>query len=359
VRRALAILQAEGPAAIGRLPRKLLGMPAIEALLRLTATLGPSDPRLRLRLAELACDLAADGRDAGRAFRELRCRAAIELANAHRVSSNMGAAQHQLDRAADDIARGGYAPLVEGRLLQIQASVYCDQSCAAASRTLWSSAMRIYRREARAPELAGALVGDALVHLHVTGDLDLVQQRCRDALDVLGPGAEPLVAAGALMNLCIALEKTERWREALAMLDRHRRAIAIHERGRNRARLALLEGELFGHAGDMDNAARAFASCRRGLEAIGQPYEAGVWTLAWAALLERRGERAAAQAVVAEATEKLLQLDPHREVYLALLCLRTTNHFSATQSAIPLAPMIAFLNHAAHNPSIRLQSYLA
>src|SRR5205807_771628 len=99
-------------------------------------------------------------------------------------------------------------------------------------------------------------------------------------------------------------------REALAILDRHRGTIVTHEHGRNRARVAKLEGELLGHAGDMENAAGAFALCRRELEAIGQPYEAGVWTLVWAKTLERRGELAAAQAVVAEATEKLLKLDP-------------------------------------------------
>src|SRR5260370_22534505 len=49
---ALAILDAEGPAAIGRLPRRLLGLPAIAALLHLTYTLGPADPRPRLRLAD-------------------------------------------------------------------------------------------------------------------------------------------------------------------------------------------------------------------------------------------------------------------------------------------------------------------
>lgn len=358
-RRALAILHAEGPAAIGRLPRRLLGIPAIEALLRMAAKLSSSDPCLRLRLAELASDLAESGREEVHAFREIRCRATIELANAHRVNLNLGAAQHELDRAADDVARGGYDPLVEARLLQIQAGLYCDQSRAAASRNLMSGAKRIYRREARAPELAGALVGEAVLQMDVTGDLDLAQERCRDALDVLGSEPEPLIAGCALMNLCIIMEKTGRWREARATLDRYRRLIVLHERGRHRARINKLEGELLGQAGDMDNAARAFASCRRDLEAIGQPYEAGIWTLAWAAVLERRGELAAAQAVVAAATENLLKLDPHREVYLALICLRTTNRFSATRSTIPLAPMINFLSNAEFNPSLRLQSYLA
>jgi len=359
VRQALAILDAEGPAAIGRLPRKLLGAPAIEALLRQTATLGPNDPRLRLRLAELARDLAESARDTGRAFQQLRCRATIELANACRVALDLGAAQRHLHRAAADLARGGYDPLVEARLLEIQASLYCDQSHTASSRMLLSAARRIYRREADAPELARALVGDAVVVMNLTSDLDLAQQLCRDSLHVLGHEHEPLVAGTALTGICRALERTGRWREGLETLRRHRDVIVTHERGRNRARTARLEGELLGHAGDLENAARAFTLCRSELEAIGQPYEAGVWTLSWAATLERRGELAAAQALVAEATERLLKLDPHREVYLALMYLRTANRFSATRSTMPLEPMIAFLSNAEFNPSLRLQSYLA
>jgi hypothetical protein len=357
LRRVLAILHADGPAAIGRLPRQLLGLPAIEALLRLTSTLGPSDPRLRLRLAELASDLAESRRDADPALREVRCRAAIELANAYRVSLNLGAAQQQLDRAAEDVARGGCHPLVEARRLQIQANLYCDQSRAAASRALMSGALRIYRRQAQAPELARSLVGDAVVLSSIVRDLESAQALSRDALQVLGDEHAPDVASAARMGLCFTLAPTGRWREALAMLERHRGAVVT--RGRNRARLAKLEGELLGRAGDMENAARAFALCRRELEAIGQPYEAGVWTLVWAETLARRGELAAAQAVVAEATGKLLQLDPHREVHLALLYLRATNRFSATRSAVPLAPVIAFLSNAEFNPSLRLQSYLA
>lgn len=359
VHRALAILSAEGPAAIGRLPRPLLGIPAIEALLRLTVTIGPSDPRLRLRLAELACDLAESGCDAGRACREVRCRATIELANAYRVSLDLGAAQRQLDRAAEDVARGACDPLVEARRLQIQANLYCDLSRAAASRTLSAAAKRIYRREAEAEDLARTLVGESTVMVGVLGDAESAQALCRDALHVLGDEHDSVVASPALMGLCYTLARTGHWQEALATLDRHRGVILTHERGRNRARLARLEGELLGQAGDLDNAARAFALCRSELEAIGQPYEAGVWALAWAATLESRGKLAAAQAVVAEATERLLQLEPEREVCLALLCLRTTNRFSATRSAIPLAPMIAFLSNAEFNPSLRLQSYLS
>src|SRR5579862_2393664 len=89
VDRALAILAAEGPAALGRMPRRLLGQPAVEALLRSTSTLGAPDPCLRLRLAELAYDLAHRDRSDGRRARELRCRAGVELANAHRVRDDL------------------------------------------------------------------------------------------------------------------------------------------------------------------------------------------------------------------------------------------------------------------------------
>ncbi|HXO43021.1 MAG TPA: hypothetical protein VN999_16340, partial [Thermoanaerobaculia bacterium] len=127
-RQALALLDAEGPAAIGRLPRRLLGLPAIEALLRQAYMRGPADPRLRLRLAELACDLAEGARGDDPRLRQVRCQAMIDLGNAHRTALDLRAAQQHLDRAAEEIARGGIDPQMQARMLHCQATVFNDQA---------------------------------------------------------------------------------------------------------------------------------------------------------------------------------------------------------------------------------------
>ncbi|HXO26988.1 MAG TPA: hypothetical protein VOA80_06575 [Thermoanaerobaculia bacterium] len=358
-RQALAILDAAGPASVGRLPRHLLGLPAVEALLHQTYTLGPADPRLRRRLAELANDLAEGTRADDPRLRQVRCQAMIDLANAHRVALDLCAAQRQLDQAAEEIARGGIAPPLKARLLHCQAAVYNDQSRPLPARAAIAAAKSIYRRQAQPAELARALVLEGKVLGDVLCDLLPARACLRQALLLLEPGEEPLVTSAAFMGLCATEMRLGNWREALAKLRPHLPSLLTHDHGANRARIARLEGELLGHDGDVTGSDGAFACSRREFEAIAQPYEAGIVTLIWAACQRRRGDLEAAQALVAEATESMLRLDPHREVHAALMILRTANRFSETRAGLPLEPIAAFLDHAEFNPSIRLQSYLA
>jgi hypothetical protein len=359
VDQALAILNAEGPAAISRLPRQLFGLPAIAALLRQTYELGPFDPRLRVRLAELAYDLAQSTRGDGPEIKQLRCRAVIELANAYRVSLDLRTAQQLLHRAEEEIDRGGIHPLVEARLRCCQSMLFGDQTRPVPARAAIAAAMSIYRREAQTADLARALVQDALVLTDALRSYGLARTCHSQALLLLDPDEDPLVTGGAVTGLCNTALRLGDWREALATLRRHRQGMSFLNRGRNRARVARLEGELLAREGDMTGAASAFVFSRRQLMAIGQPYEANMVTLVWAAALRHRGDLDAAQALVAEATESLLRLDPHREVYVTLMYLRTANRFSPTRMDIPLDEMIQFLSNAEFNPSLRLQSYLS
>lgn len=356
---AFTILDAEGPAAIGRLPRHLLGLPAIEALLHQTYTRGPADPRLRLRLAELACDLAESAGGDEPRLRQVRCQAMIDLANAHRVALELRTAQQELDRAAEEIARGGIDPLLEARLLHCQATLFFNQARPIPARTAFAAAMSIYRRAAQPAELARALVLEGNAFNDVLRNPVLALASYRQALLLLEPGEEPLVTAAALMGVCNAEMRCGNWREALAMLRLHLPTMVTHDHGMNRARIARLEGELLGRGGDMTAADGAYAFSRRELEAIGLPYEAGIVTLVWAAASRSRGHLEAAQTLVAEATRSMLRLGPHREVHAALTLLRTANRFSETRAALPLEAMTAFLENAELNPSLRLQPYLA
>jgi len=356
---ALAILDAEGPAAIGRLPRQLLGLPAIEALLHQAYTRGPVDPRLRLRLAELACDLAERERGDDPRLRQVRCRAIIDLANAHRAALELRAAQQLLDRAAEVVAGGGIDPRLEARLLHCRSALLGNQSRPLPARAAVAAAMSIYRREAEPVDLARGLVQHASILVDVLHDFDAARACYRQALLLLEPGEEPLVTAVALMGVCLTEMRLGHPRAALAMLRLHLPSMLTHDHGMNRARIARLEGQLLGHEGDVQGADSAFAFSRRELEAIGQPYEAGVVTLIQAAFHRRRGDLDAAQALVAEATAAMLRLDPHREVHAALMVLRTSNRFSETRAALPLEAMVEFLSDAEFNPSLRLHSYLA
>jgi tetratricopeptide (TPR) repeat protein len=359
---ALAILEAEGPAAIGRMPRRLLGPAAVEALLRSTSTMGAPDPRLRLRLAELAYDLAhrhpSNPSDERRA-RELRCRAGVELANAHRVLNDLRLAQEELDRAREELLRGAHDPLVAARLLVIQGVVMTDRWSLAAARETLSAAARIYRRRALILDLA-QVVGERVANvLMYSGKLEDALHWQFEALQALDREREPVGAAVALHGMSVALLGMGRWREALDIQRRERAFLAAHSHGRNASSFEQLEGRLLHRAGDLQGAVRAFASCRGRLVALGELFGAGIASLHWAAALEEHGDWDGSLARIMEGTDLILKLDPADNVYSALMLLRTTRQFSATRDALPLEQMVEFLYRAAFNPDLRLQCFLS
>jgi tetratricopeptide (TPR) repeat protein len=355
---ALAILEAEGPAAIGRMPRRLLGAAAVEALLQATSTLGAPDPRLRLRFAELAYDLAhRDPRDERRA-RELRCRAGVELANAHRVLNDLRLAQEELDRAREELLRGAHDPAVAARLLVIQGLVMTDRwSHAAALETLCAAA-RIYRRRLLIQSVAdaGASASNVLVR---DGKFDDALHRLSTGLQVLGREGAPGFTAQAICGICNSQLALGRWREALDLLRRERAFLAAHAHCRNASRVDQLEGRLLHRSGDLQGAVKAFTSCRERLESQGYVYEAGTASLFWAAGLEEHGDWDGSRARIMEGTDLILKLDPADNVYSAVMLLRTTRQFSATRDALPLERMVEFLWRAEFNPDMRLQSFLS
>jgi tetratricopeptide (TPR) repeat protein len=354
---ARAILEAEGPAAIGRLPRRLLGPAAVEALLQLTSTLGARDPFLRLRFAELACDLANHEACAHGAPRALRSRTAIELANAHRVLGRLQLAQEQLDHAREELLRGTRDPLIAARLLVIQGLVTADQWRLAPARQFLSAAARIYRRRGLIDQVAQAGVSGANV-LHYAGRFDDALRSRLEILQVLDRERAPETTAAALNGVCNALLELGHWREALDVLRRERAFLVAHSHGCNASRDAQLEGRLLHRAGDIHGAARAFAASRRMFESQGCPYFAAIASLFWAAALEERGDWDGARARIMEGTEPILKLHPEREVNTAVMLLRTTRRFSATRDALPLERMIDFLYRAPSDPDLRLDSLL-
>jgi tetratricopeptide (TPR) repeat protein len=359
VDRALAILAAEGPAAIGRLPRRLLGRPVIEALLHVTSTLGVPDPRLRLRFAELADDLAHRDPSGERRARELRCRAGVELANAHRLLGDLRLAQEDLDRAREELLQGAHDPPVAAHLMVTQGLVLTDRWSLAAAQEALSAAARIYRRHALIPDLAKAVGVSGANALMYAGKLEDALCCQSEALQVLDREREPVAAAVALHGMSFTLLGSGRWREALDLQRRERAFLVTHSQARNIARVEQLEGRLLHRAGDLPGAARAFASCRGRLATVGNLVEAGIASLHWAAALEEHGDWDGSRARILEGTDLILKRDPADNIYTALMLLRTTRQFSATRDALPLERVIEFLYRATFNPEVRLQSILA
>jgi tetratricopeptide (TPR) repeat protein len=360
VSRALRALELDGLTALGRLPRQLLGRPAILALLQLNRKLGVADPGSRLLLGELACDLACMLPDDPRERRltmDLRCRAALDFATSLRILGHHRAAQEQLNQAAEELLRGPYDAMLAAQLIEFEAALLGDQYRLRTARAGLLAAISAYRQGARRAELARALIRYG-TYSSYADEFDVAMQSFDEALCLIDRDREPVLAASALGNACDTLLMSGRWHEGLRWLRRHRPVLARDPSLLNAARISRLEGRLLKLTGDIAGAARAFAASRRIFATSGKRYVAGAVLLDQAAALEREGEMAGASALVLEATDVLLDLEPQREVFLALTFLRGTRRFSDTRNILPLERVIDFLDVAEFNPSIRLQAYL-
>jgi len=288
---------------------------------------------------------------------DLRCRAALDFATSLRVLGHHRVAQEQLNQVAEELFRGPYDAMLAAHLIEVEAAMLGDQYRLRAARAGLLSAISAYRQGARRMELARALIRYG-AYSSYADEFDVALQSYGDALCLIDRDREPVLAAAALGNACDTLLMSGRWHEGLRWLRRHRPVLDRDPSLLNAARFARMEGRLLKLTGDTAGAARAFTASRRIFVTSGKRYVAGAVLLDQAAALEHEGEIAGASALVLEATDVLLDLEPQREVFLALTLLRGTRRFSATRNILPLEQVIDFLDVAEFNPSVRLQAYL-
>jgi tetratricopeptide (TPR) repeat protein len=334
------------------------GVPAIRALLLLTGTLGRRDPRLRLQLAELAHDLAAARpAEADPAGAERRDQTAIELANAYRVVGRLGSAQELLGVVAERRARRRFDTPLDARWLEIQGMVINDQWRAGAAGTILAASSGILRRHARRTELAVSLLCRSSCSDHAEEHLDAVRH-ARNALRLLDPDDEPLLASMAWLDLALGLLRHGEPREALAILRQNREVLMRLGGARNAGRVRRIEGEALALLGDDDGASRAYDASVRQFAVIDSRYGMGLVTLRQAAALERLGDREQARRLALEAADRVLGTDPEGEIHVAMMLVRTTYRFTATAGTLPLDRVADFLDPAEFNPSVLLRTFL-
>jgi tetratricopeptide (TPR) repeat protein len=304
-------------------------------------------------------DLTAglDGSDGAACwYQNLRRRGALDLAHIHRMLGDHRAAQELIDRCREELPPGD--ALAAAGVLRAQATLLGDQGSRSSALAGLSAAIDIYRRLVRPDELARALIGHGL-YAGYAGRFDCALARHRDALALIDPEREPLLASAAVGNSCDSLRMSGRHREGLQLLRRHAALLERNPSVLNRARFLRLEGHLLKHTGDPAGADRAFAASRRAFESFGKRYVAGTVILDQASARQMWGDWSGAQALISQGTELLLGTEPQGEAYLAVMLLRTTVRFGATRAALPLDLVIEFLDAAEFNPALRFQGSLA
>ncbi|HVT59297.1 MAG TPA: hypothetical protein VHR45_12950 [Thermoanaerobaculia bacterium] len=356
VRRVLALLEEQGPAAFRGLPRHLRGAAAFEALLERSWILRFDDPRQMAQLAELAVAIAG-GAGAGR-IRDAQCRAAVELANAYRANRCLAAAQTALDEAMEHFCHGSLDPLLEARLLEVQGNLLATHGSRIAAAAAFDAALAIYRREGRTQLAGRVLVTKAMFAVSFNQDQEALSLLA-EADELIEPPLDPPLALAAAHNAALALARSGRYREAQRLLWRHLPLYERHGGALGRARLRWLQGLIYVGIGEGEQAVAAFLDGRQGFVDAGDPYTASIIDLDCAALLERRGEAERARLMALQAADRFLELDLGREAGVAMMLLKTSLKFRVATTAVPLDRMASFMEAAELDARVSLHDFLS
>jgi tetratricopeptide (TPR) repeat protein len=317
---ALARLTSEELEALRDLPAELRGFAGYEALLDRSWAMRREDPKQMVKLAELAVAAAAglgeEGFSAGQ-VEDFQARAAIELANAYRVTERMEEAQSGLEAARRHYREGSQDRLLGARLLEVEANVHGDRGELDEALASLDRALRVYRRHGD-PHLAGRSLIKKGLFTSRAGRQQEAIELLTEGLEMIDPGQDGPLVLAAVHNTACCLVEGGRCREARSLLWRHLSLYEQHGGRQDRFKLRWLQARIYAGLGDHGRAERAFEEVRLGLREAGKAYSEAMATVELALLRLRQGREDAARGLAMEASELVLGLDISREASAAL-----------------------------------------
>ena len=356
---ALEMLGRKGAQAFGReAPSRLRGPAGVEALLQKSWEARFENPLEMVLEAGLASTWAQglDPRRYGTGFvQELRCRALIELGNAHRVADELDLAQKTLDQAD----RAMVAALEDGlemdemlalRLCDIQASLHADRRLFAESCEALD-AIHVLHMQRGDHHLAGRALISKGAHKASQGKTVEAEQLILRGLEMIDTEREPVLVLVSLHNLLSLMVDRGELREARAILLRNRAQLSELGGRINLLKLRAVEGRIAAGLGEMAVAETIFRGVIRELEKEGLSYKAALASLELAVVLREMGWTAEARESILEAVEVFLGLGVDRVGIAAMLVLRKACEAGAATPAL-LRATIHYLMRAEDHPRL-------
>ena len=335
-RKALALLSDPSLESLPEIPADLCGVPMFEALLERSWSLRHENPEQMVRLADWARLLSErlpvwQVQDL-HAF-DYRCRAWIELGNAHRVADNLDEAELALGWATELFLLGTQDEILAARLFSVQASLYGGRRRFDLAETALDLVSAIYRR--RGDE---HLFGRTLIK---KGTYVGYQGRAEEAVDLIDQGLLLLdtsrdteLAATAIHNKARFLMDCGRYREARFELFR------LYKQGPgpggrvNELKVRWLEGQIHAGVGDLPRAEKALRDVHQELEAMDLGYKAALAGLELGAVLLRRERLDEACDEILEAAKVFIALRIGREAGASVLLLKETSELKMADPAL-------------------------
>ena len=299
-------------------------IPDFEALLEQSWALRHEDPEEMVRLAELALVMAvgADSQALGeRRVADLRCRAWVELGNAHRVADDLSSAEQALGHATELYLQGTQDEVLAARLFDVQASLLGACRRFDLAETALDLVFAIHRRRGD-HHLAGRALISKGTYVGYQGDAEESVRLIEQGLGLIDESHDPQLLFVALHNQARFLTDCGRLREARIALWKLK-ARRLDPGGRiSELKVRWLEGQINAGLGELDRAELALLDVRRGFAEAGLSYKAALAGLELGAVMLRRGRTDAAIAEVLAAVEVFQSLGIAREAGVSVLLLK-------------------------------------
>lgn len=331
-------------------------IPAFEALLEQSWALRHENPEEMVRLAELALVLAvgADPQALGeRRLADLRCRAWVELGNAHRVADDLSSSEQALAHATELYLQGTQDELLAARLFDVQASLLAACRRFDLAETALDLVFAIHRRRGD-HHLAGRALISKGTYVGYQGDAEESVRLIEQGLGLIDERQDPRLLFVALHNQARFLADCGRLREARIALWKLK-ARRLDPGGRiSELKVRWLEGQINAGLGELDRAELALLDVRRGFTEAGLGYKAALAGLELGAVMLRRGRTDAAITEVLAAVEVFQSLGIAREAGVSVLLLKKGCERRIADVAL-LEYVIGLLRKAEEPPTGRIE----
>jgi tetratricopeptide (TPR) repeat protein len=298
-------------------------MPRFEALLQQSWALRNENPTEMVRLAEQARDLAESlgSPMTAAAAADLRCRAWIELGNAHRVADNFSAAERALGRATEIFLSGSQDEILAARLFTVQASTLGDCRRFDLAETALDLVVTIHRRRGDDHEAGRALLKKG-IFAGYRGNTEQALQLIEQGLGLLDEERDPALVYSALHNQARLLldagqlraARMALWKAKARGLDSGGWLVELKAR--------WLEGQINAGLGELERAESAFREVKEGFLEAKLVYKAALVGLELGALLLRRAQSENAAREILSAADTFMALGINREASASVLLLR-------------------------------------
>ncbi len=337
-------------------PPHLGDVPRFEALLERSWALRHENPDGMVRLAERARAMAEriEPRELGdRRLADLRCRAWVELGNAHRVADHLLEAEQALGRATDLYLQGTQDELLAARLFDVQASLLGACRRFDLAETALDLVFAIHRRRGD-HHLAGRALISKGTYVGHQGDAEESVRLIEQGLGLIDQDQDPRLLFVALHNQARFLADCGRLREARIVLWKLK-ARRLDPGGRiSGLKVRWLEGQINARLGELDRAELALLDVKRGFDEAGLAYKAALAGLELAVVLLRRGRTDAAIAEVLAAVDVFQSLGIAREAAVSVLLLKKGCERRMADVAL-LEYVIGLLHRADGPPAGRIE----